>query len=184
MNPNTTTGAHTDNTAGVAALPWRWYALAIGVIAADQLSKLAVLKSLVQGQWVYVTSYFNIVLAFNRGAAFSFLDQASNWQQYVFLGIALVVSGFIAHALRKGGHSLLMNLALSFIMGGALGNGLDRLRLNHVVDFLDFHWALLSGLFPAGHFPAFNLADSAITLGVILLIADELVRAKQNTQGR
>jgi signal peptidase II len=172
----------TTTPTSAAASAWRWYALAIGVLIADQASKQAILNALTPGQWIPVSGWFNLVLAFNRGAAFSFLDQSTTWQQYLFLAIALGVSAFIVRWLRRPDNPLLLNLALACIMGGALGNALDRVRLQHVVDFLDVHWAFLNGLFPGGHFPAFNLADSAITLGVILLILDELRRSRGGNQ--
>jgi signal peptidase II len=158
-----------------------WLALAAGVILADQLSKAAVLQSMQPGDWTPVTPWFSLVLAFNRGAAFSFLDSGGAWQGYLFLGIALAASAVILRLLLRGGNRALFSLALALILGGALGNATDRLRYGHVVDFLDFHWGWLGPLFAGGHFPAFNLADSAITGGVIALLLDEVLHLKRRS---
>jgi len=163
------------------ARPLAWLALAAGVIIADQLAKAAVLQAMQPGDWTAVTGWFNLVLAFNRGAAFSFLDSSAAWQGYLFLGIALLASGVILRLLLRPGNRALFSLALALILGGALGNATDRLRYGHVVDFLDFHWGWLGSLFAGGHFPAFNLADSAITGGVIALIVDELFHLKRQS---
>jgi signal peptidase II len=161
---------------------WRWLALACAVIAADQLSKSAIVQALAPGQWTPITGYFNLVLAFNYGAAFSFLDRPGQWQVYLFLAIGIGASAGIVGWLWRAPTTTLLRLALSLILGGALGNVTDRVRLGHVVDFLDFHWGILAPLFPGGHFPAFNVADSAITLGVIVMLVDEVfgVRASAN----
>ncbi len=160
---------------------WAWLALAAGVIIADQLTKAAALQAMQPGEWTPVTDWFNLVLAFNRGAAFSFLDSGGAWQGYLFLAIALVASAFILRLLMRPDNRAFFSLALALILGGALGNATDRLRYGHVVDFLDFHWRWLTPLFAGGHFPAFNLADSAITGGVIVLILDELLHLKRRT---
>jgi signal peptidase II len=165
--------------APAAARPWPWLALALGVVAADQLSKASIQSALSAGGWIPVNGYFNLVLAFNRGAAFSFLNGAGGWQGYFFLGVALAASVVIVRLLLRPGNSLALRLALALILGGALGNAVDRIRYGHVVDFLDFHWPWLEPLFPGGHFPAFNLADSAITAGVALLVVDELLRLRR-----
>jgi signal peptidase II len=165
---------------GLAARLGPWLALALGVILADQWSKAAVLANLAPGGWTPVSSCFNLVLAFNRGAAFSFLDNASLWQSYLFIAIALGAAAIIVRVLARPGTGALLALALALILGGALGNAIDRLRYHHVVDFLDFHWPWLETLFPGGHFPAFNLADSAISAGVALLILDELLRWRRS----
>ena len=160
-------------------LPWRWLALAAGVILADQWSKRAVQAQIEAGGGFAVTEHFNLVLAHNRGAAFSFLSGPGEWQGYLFLGIALAASAFIVRLLARPGNAPLLCLALAMILGGALGNAIDRLHYGYVVDFLDFHWDFLGLLFAGGHFPAFNLADSAITGGVMLLILDELLRLRR-----
>jgi signal peptidase II len=160
---------------------WPWLALACGVILADQLSKSGVQRNLTLGSWLAVNDFFNLVLAYNRGAAFSFLNNASAWQGYVFIGIAAVAAVVIVRLLLRPDNSALFCLALGLILGGALGNAIDRLRYGHVIDFLDFHWRWLEPIFPGGHFPAFNLADSAITAGVTLLILEELLRLRQKS---
>jgi len=142
-----------------------WFGLAAAVVVADRLSKLAVLDALVPGERIAVTGFCNLVLVFNRGAAFSFLAGASGWQTLLFaviaLAAALVVSWLI---LRMPGRRLLCT-GLALILGGALGNLVDRLLYGQVVDFVDLHafgW----------HWPAFNVADSGITLGAGLVILE------------
>jgi signal peptidase II len=159
--------------------PWRWLALAAGVILADQASKRAVLAQILPGEGLAVSANLNLVLAYNRGAAFSFLNGPGVWQGYLFLAIALAASVVIVRLLARPGNAPLFSLALGMILGGALGNAVDRLHFGYVVDFLDFHWDWLGMLFAGGHFPAFNLADSAITGGVMLLIVDEVLRQRR-----
>jgi len=155
---------------------WRWLAVSAAVVIADQLSKLAVLSSLTPGAQRTVTSFFSIVLTFNAGAAFSFLGDAAGWQRYLFSAIAVGAAAVIVWLLRRGGHRMYC-WGLSLILGGALGNLWDRATIGKVVDFLLFHDflpgrpAVLAWLDP---FPAFNLADSAITIGAGLLILDSL----------
>jgi signal peptidase II len=114
------------------------------------------------------------VLAYNRGAAFSFLSNESGWQRYFFTAIGVIAVAFIIHQLRRHSTQRLYCWALALIMGGAIGNVIDRLLYGHVIDFLDFHFRGL------GHFPAFNIADSAICLGAALFIYDELRRVNKN----
>jgi signal peptidase II len=141
----------------------RWLALAAGLIALDQLSKYAITHSLTYGSSIEVTSFFNLVLVHNRGAAFSFLSSASGWQRELFVAIAVVASVWVVWLLHKHPGETLFCLALSLVLGGAIGNVIDRILVGSVVDFLDFH---------AGgwHWPAFNVADSAITCGAVLLV--------------
>ena len=143
-----------------------WLALAAGIVALDQLSKFAVLR-LLAGGGIEVTPFFNLVLVYNRGAAFSFLSNASGWQREFFIAIALIASVWIIWLLRRHPGETLFCLALSLILGGAVGNVIDRMWLGAVVDFLDFHAA-------GYHWPAFNVADSAITCGAALLILEGL----------
>ena len=150
-----------------------WLGIAAIVILCDQLSKIAISKLFVFGEEKVITSFFNLVLAYNRGAAFSFLSNESGWQRYFFTAIGVVAVGFIIHQLRRHSGQRVFCWALSLIMGGAVGNVIDRLLYGHVIDFLDFHFAGL------GHFPAFNVADSAITLGAVLFIWDELRRVNK-----
>jgi len=145
----------------------RWLAIAAIVIVLDQLSKAAINSHFVFGESMVVTGFFNLVLAHNTGAAFSFLSDAGGVQRWLFSAIAIVASVWIIWLLRKHQSEKLFSFALAFILGGALGNLIDRIAYGYVVDFLDFHWG-------AYHFAAFNLADSAITCGAALLILDSL----------
>ena len=142
---------------------WRWIALAVVVIVLDQLSKTWALGTLRMAEQVVVTSFFNLVLVFNAGAAFSFLANAGGWQKWFFVVLASGISLWLVAMLRQHAGERLMALALSLILGGAIGNVIDRLRFDAVVDFLDFHLA-------GAHWPAFNVADSAITVGVVLML--------------
>nr|WP_316640109.1 signal peptidase II [uncultured Roseateles sp.] len=149
-----------------------WLALALIVILADQFTKTLILGQFQLGDSRYVTGFFNLVRAHNTGAAFNFLAGAGGWQRWFFVGLGAVATVFIVVMLRKHGGQTLFATALSLILGGALGNVLDRLLHGYVVDFLQFHWA-------GWYFPSFNVADSAITLGAILLIWDELRRVRR-----
>lgn len=150
-----------------------WLGIAAIVILLDQLSKITITKLFRYGEEMYVTSYFNLVLAYNKGAAFSFLSNESGWQRYMFTGIGIAAAGYILWLLRKHSGQRLFCWALALILGGAIGNVIDRLMYGHVVDFLDFHWRGL------GHFPAFNVADSAICVGAALFVLDELRRVNR-----
>jgi signal peptidase II len=153
----------------------RWLGLAAAIIVFDQLSKWAVLRTFSLGESLELTSFFNLVLVYNRGAAFSFLSDAGGWQKWFFIVLALGVSVWIFTMLRREPHKRLQSLALSLIMGGALGNVIDRVLYGAVVDFLDFHWA-------GAHWPAFNVADSAITVGAVLLIIEQLFAGKESPE--
>jgi signal peptidase II len=153
-----------------------WLGLALAVVLLDQLSKTLVLGEFALGDSRTVSSFFNLVRVNNSGAAFSFLASAAGWQRWFFVGIGALASGFIVWMLNKHPGQRLFCFAVSMILGGAVGNVIDRLLHGHVVDFLQFHWNWLSPVFPGGYFPAFNLADSAITLGAICLVVDELRR--------
>ncbi|MES2888494.1 MAG: signal peptidase II [Pseudomonadota bacterium] len=155
---------------------WPWLLLALVIIVADQLTKALVVQHFQLGDSQRVTSYFNLVRAHNAGAAFSFLAGASGWQRWLFTGIGAVATGLILWQLNQHRGQRLISLAMSLILGGALGNVIDRLLHGHVIDFLDFHWSFLSGLFPGGHFPSFNVADSAICAGAVCLVLSELRR--------
>lgn len=161
------TGAGSSST---SLLPW--IGIAAIVILLDQFTKTLILGYFQFGDSRHVTDFFNIVRAHNTGAAFSFLHDAAGWQRWFFVGLGIVATIFIVWMLKKHGHQKMFAWALSLIMGGALGNVIDRLMHGYVVDFLDFHWG-------ANHFPAFNVADSAITLGAALLILDELLRVRR-----
>ncbi|MBT9503921.1 MAG: lipoprotein signal peptidase [Burkholderiaceae bacterium] len=149
-----------------------WLALALIVILADQFTKTLILGQFQYGDSRFVTGFFNLVRAHNTGAAFSFLAGSGGWQRWFFVGLGAVATVFIIVMLRKHGEQTLFATALSLIMGGAIGNVVDRLLHGYVVDFLQFHWA-------GWYFPSFNVADSAITLGAILLIWDELRRVRR-----
>jgi signal peptidase II len=147
-----------------------WLAVAALIAVADQASKYAISASLRPGEMREITGFFNLVLAYNRGAAFSFLSDAGGWQRVLFIGISAVAVGVIVSLLAKHPGERLFCAGLALILGGALGNVWDRVALGHVVDFLDFHafgW----------HFWAFNVADSSITVGAALLILDGLLSA-------
>lgn len=156
-----------------------WLGLAVLVIVLDQLSKTWIVSAFALGDSVTVTSFFNIVRAHNPGAAFSFLAGAGGWQRWVFVGIGALASVFIVWLLRRHADQRLFSFALAMVLGGALGNVIDRLIHGYVVDFLQFRFDWLDPLFPGGYFPSFNLADSAITLGAICLVLDELMRVRK-----
>ena len=140
-----------------------WLGLAAAVIALDQATKAWIMAVFQTGETLFVTPFFNLVLVFNRGAAFSFLAGAGGWQKWFFVVLALAISAWLAVLLRRHAGERLLSLSLSLILGGALGNVVDRLRFGAVADFLDFHAA-------GWHWPAFNVADSAITVGVALML--------------
>ena len=144
----------------------RWLALSALIVVVDQLTKYAAVKYLAAGS-IEVTSFFNLVLAYNSGAAFSLLADAAGWQRGLFIGIALVAVAWIVYLLRRYPHQRLFALALSLVLAGAVGNVIDRILIGSVVDFLDFHAF-------GKHWPAFNVADSAITCGAVLLVWDVL----------
>jgi signal peptidase II len=142
----------------------RWLWLSVAVIVIDQLTKHVILAVFRPGEQLAVTSFFSLVLTFNSGAAFSFLADADGWQRWLFLTIALVACAFMLWLLKRGG-SRLYCAGLALIVGGALGNVYDRIIIGRVVDFLLFHYEQWS-------YPAFNVADSAITVGAAALIID------------
>lgn len=149
-----------------------WLALALLVIFLDQLTKVVIERTFSAGDVHEVTRFFNLVLTYNKGAAFSFLASASGWQDEFLTMVGLGASVFILYLLARHGHQRLFACALALILGGALGNVIDRIAYGHVIDFLDFHWG-------GWHWPAFNLADSAIVGGAGLLILDELLRVRR-----
>ena len=153
-----------------AMLPW--LGLALIIFIADQFTKVLILGYYQLGDATYVTSFFNVVRVHNSGAAFSFLANAGGWQRWFFTGIGIAATIFIVWMLRAHAGQKLFSFALSCILGGAVGNVVDRMMHGYVVDFLDFHYA-------GWHFPAFNIADSAITIGAICLILDELRRVRK-----
>lgn len=156
-----------------------WLALAALVIVADQFTKVLVAGQFQLGDRMEVTGWFNLVRAHNTGAAFSFLAGASGWQRWFFSGLGVAASAFIVWLLVRHPGQRLFCFAVTMILGGAVGNVIDRVLRGYVVDFLEVHWSWLAPMFPGGFFPAFNLADSAITLGAACLILDELRRVRR-----
>ena len=150
-----------------------WLGISAAIVALDLYTKHLVQSSLAYGEHVAVTSFFDLVLFHNEGAAFSFLAGAGGWQRVFFSAFAIIASGVIIHLLRKHPEKTLFCFALSLVLGGALGNLYDRLTLGYVVDFLFFHYETF-------YWPAFNVADSTITVGVILLLWDGLIEEKQH----
>ena len=157
---------------GSGMLPW--LGLALILVLLDQVVKIAVERSFHYGETVPVTGFFNLIKVYNPGAAFSFLGDAGGWQRYLFTGIAVAAVGYILYLLKRHPGQRLFCFALALIMGGAIGNVIDRLAYGHVIDFLDFYW---KGL---GHFPAFNIADIGISVGAFLFILDELRRVNKS----
>lgn len=158
-------------TAAGGMLPW--LGLALLLLIADQLTKVLILGSYRLGDATYVTHFFNVVRVHNTGAAFSFLASASGWQRWFFTGIGVLAAVFIVWMLRSHPGQKLFSFAMACILGGAIGNVIDRVLYGYVVDFLDFHYA-------GWHFPAFNIADAAITIGAVCLILDEIRRVRQS----
>ena len=162
QDTTTVPGSDAGRAERTGALRWLWCSLA--VIVVDQSTKLAALELLDAASSVELLATLNLVLAYNTGAAFSLLSTAGGWQRWLFIGLALAICAFILHWLRDlPRQARLLPLALSLIIGGAVGNVIDRVRIGAVVDFIDFHvgdW----------HWPAFNVADSAICIGAALLV--------------
>ncbi|MFM2275828.1 MAG: hypothetical protein RL211_1700 [Pseudomonadota bacterium] len=155
----------------------RWLALAFIILLADQFTKVLIVGHYQLHDSTYVTPFFNVVRAHNTGAAFSFLAGASGWQRWFFTGVGLAAAALILWMLKSHPGQKLFSFAMACILGGAIGNVVDRLVHGYVVDFLDFHWRGM-------HFPAFNVADSAITIGAACLILDELLRVKRDKRGK
>ncbi|MCB1917050.1 MAG: lipoprotein signal peptidase [Rhodocyclaceae bacterium] len=152
-----------------------WLSLSAAVAALDQLSKRWIMDRLEFGEHVEVTNFFDLVLVFNPGAAFSFLADHSGWQRWFFVGLAVVICGWLLVLLRKHQSERLLPFAFAMIIGGAVGNVIDRFLYGAVVDFLYFHIGRYG-------WPAFNLADSAITLGVVLMVWAQIREARQSAQ--
>ena len=155
---------------------WPWLAWALAIIALDQITKQWILDVYQLGDWTPITGFFTIVRAPNTGAAFSFLADGSGWQRWLFVGIGVVATLLIVWQLRKHPGDKLFCFALSSILGGAIGNVVDRLQHGYVVDFLDFYWG-------SSHFPAFNVADVGISVGAACLILDEILRSRRAKRG-
>ncbi len=149
-----------------------WLGIAVLIVVLDQFTKVLVLGSFQYGDSLPITSFFNLVRVHNLGAAFSFLADAGGWQRWFFTALGIVAALVMVWMLRSHAGQRLFCSAISFILGGAVGNVIDRLLHGYVVDFLDFYWG-------RWHFPAFNVADCAITVGAGLLILDELLRVRR-----
>ena len=149
----------------------KWYLLlALAVLIADQITKWWAQMSLPMAQPIKVTDFLNWFLIYNPGAAFSFLSQAGGWQRWFFTVIGIVAAIVIIWLLQKNTQDRPFCLALSLILGGAIGNVIDRLLYGAVVDFIDVHY-------DGWHWPAFNIADSAISIGATLIVINEIRRA-------
>lgn len=149
-----------------------WLGIAAVIVLLDQVTKITMSRLLAYGQSEPVTSFFNLVMVYNPGAAFSFLANSGGWQRWFFSALALAVSIFIVWMLNRNASQRMFCWSLSLILGGAVGNLIDRLLRGHVIDFLDFH-------IRGWHWPAFNVADAAITIGAALFVLDELRRVNR-----
>ncbi len=152
---------------------WPWLGISLIVIVLDQLTKTVVARSFELGDVRTITPFFDLVRAHNTGAAFSFLAGAGGWQRWFFIGLGTVAAIFIVWMLKRHGGQRLFAWALALILGGAVGNVVDRILHGHVIDFIQVHWG-------RSYFPAFNVADSAISVGAALLILDELLRVRRS----
>jgi signal peptidase II len=152
---------------------WPWLGIALAIVLVDQVTKTVIAGTMQLGDVHTLTSFFDIVRAHNRGAAFSFLNDASGWQRWFFICIGAVAAVFIVWMLKRHGGQRLFGWALALILGGAVGNVIDRLLHGYVIDFIQVHWR-------GAYFPAFNVADSAISIGAALLILDELLRVRRS----
>lgn len=150
-----------------------WVLLALGVFVLDQFAKVLILTYYQYGDTTRITSFFNIVRAHNTGAAFSFLAQASGWQRWLFTGIGIAAAVVIIWMLRSHAGKKLFSFSLACILGGAIGNVFDRVVHGYVVDFIQVHWH-------GWYFPAFNIADSGITIGAAGLLLDEFLRVRRS----
>jgi signal peptidase II len=162
-------GGKSNSGNGIAA----WLTLAVALLVADQFTKVLILGFYKLGDSTFVTSFFNVVRVHNSGAAFSFLAGASGWQRWFFTAIGVVAVVFMLWMLKSHPGQKLFSFAMACLLGGATGNVIDRVWHGYVIDFLDFHYA-------GWHFPAFNVADSAITIGAACLILDELLRVRRS----
>ena len=151
---------------------WPWLGIALAVILVDQITKTVISRTLHLNEVRTVNAFFDIVCAHNTGAAFSFLAGASGWQRWFFIGLGAVAAAFIVWLLARHGGQRLFGWALSLILGGAVGNVIDRVWHGYVVDFIQVHYR-------GSYFPSFNVADSAISIGAALLILDELLRVRR-----
>ncbi len=149
----------------------RWAMIALLLVGLDQLSKLIIVNTYVLGQFTAVTSWFNIVRVHNSGAAFSFLADAGGWQRWFFIGLGVAVIAYLSFLISRHARQTWFSLAATLIIAGAIGNTIDRVSYGYVVDFIDWH---VSGW----HWPAFNFADSFVTVGAVLFVLDEIRRVR------
>jgi len=149
-----------------------WLGLSLAILIVDQFTKVLIMGYYRLGDSTYLAAFLNIVRAHNTGAAFSFLAAASGWQRWFFTAIGVCAAAFIVWLLRSHAGQRLFSFALACVLGGAIGNVMDRLLHGYVVDFVQVHWR-------GWYFPAFNVADSAITVGAACLILDELLRVRR-----
>jgi len=170
-------GEAPGESAGKGVQWWLWLALSALVIVLDQGSKHAILSHFQYGEALELTSFFELVRAHNQGAAFGLLNEAGGWQRWLFASIAIGAAIWAVLLLRRHRQQKLFCLSLALIMGGALGNLIDRMSYGYVVDFLDFHWG-------QNHFPAFNVADSAITGGAGLLLLESFINHRKGREER
>jgi signal peptidase II len=162
-----------SRSAGTGPSLWLWLGLALAVVLLDQFAKSLIVGDFRVGESRAVTSFFDVVRFENTGMAWSLLANAGGWQRWFFIALALAASGFMIWLLARNSAQKLFSFALAMVMGGAVGNVIDRISRGAVVDFISLHWHR------AYTFPAFNLADSAITLGAICIVVDELRRVRQ-----
>ncbi len=162
-----------SRSAGSSPSMWLWLGIALAVVLLDQFAKALIAGDFRLGEARYVTSWFDVVRAENHGMAWSLLEHAGGWQRWFFIVLALSASAFMIWMLRAKGTQKLFSFAIAMVLGGALGNVIDRMARGAVIDFISLHWH------DAYTFPAFNLADSAITLGAICLLIDEFRRVRQ-----
>lgn len=149
-----------------------WLVMAAVIVLLDQLTKILIVKTFAYGEYMPITSFFNLVLVHNQGAAFSFLASESGWQRYFFTAISLAAVVYIVILLRKHNYQRMFCWALTLILGGAIGNLIDRILYGYVIDFLDFY---ISGW----HWPAFNVADAAICIGAALFLLEEFTKTRR-----
>ncbi len=164
--------ARSGKSGGSQQAFFAWLGMSTLIIIIDQLTKIIAKNNLFEGVARPVTSFLNWTLVYNPGAAFSFLSQAGGWQRWFFTGLGLVAAAVMIWLIKKNTQQTIFCLAMSLILSGAIGNVIDRIVYGAVVDFVDVHYL-------GWHWPAFNIADSAITLGVILLIFDEIRRVNK-----
>lgn len=150
----------------------RWAMLVLLLVGLDQLTKLFIVNVYALGQQTVLTSWFNLVRVHNTGAAFSFLSDAGGWQRWFFIGLGVAAVAMLAVMMIRHAGQTWFALAATLVISGAIGNTIDRLSWGHVIDFIDWHVG-------GWHWPAFNFADSYITMGAALFVLDELRRVRR-----